>query len=324
MPIRSTFSFFLASLLAVAQPLPSTLPLTEVGDQAAFMLDGIHSWLDRSLAASPSLRETLPPPAAREALATALGAHQQRTPFTQLELSPAIGSAPGLTIHHAQWPVLFEARAELTAAGLYLAPTSPPRCQAVVLPDASETPEQHAGLAPGLAPERQFALRLAASGCAVLVPALIDRDSTLSGAPGAKWTNQTHREFLHRMAYQMGRHIIGYEVQKALAAVDWMTRTHPQLPTGILGYGEGGLIALHAAALDTRLQATAISGYFGPREQLWQEPLYRNVHGLLRHFGDAELARLIAPRALVIEAGVGPIIDGPPPATPDRRGAAPG
>lgn len=324
MYIREPFLLFLLALTASAQPLPGTRPLTEAGDQAALMLDGIHSWLDRRLAASPSLRESLPPAAARLALAEALGAQHQRVAFTDLDLSPAIGSASGLSIHRAQWPVLFEAGAELTAVGLYLSPTATPRCQAVVLPDASETPEQHAGLAPGLAPARQFALRLAASGCAVLIPTLIDRDSTLSGADGLKWTNQTHREFLHRMAYQMGRHIIGYEVQKALAAVDWLTSTHPQLPTGILGYGEGGLLALHTAALDPRLQSAAVSGYFGPREQLWQEPLYRNVRGLLPNFADAELARLIAPRPLVIEAGVGPVIDGPPPATPDRRGAAPG
>ncbi|MBK7927854.1 MAG: hypothetical protein IPJ98_10275 [Bryobacterales bacterium] len=324
MLIREPFLLFFLALTAAAQTVPGTRPLTGDGDQAALMLDGIHSWLDRGLAQAPARREALPPAAARLALAEALGAHQQRAAFTQLDLSPAIGSAPGLTIHRAQWPVLFEAGAELTAAGLYLIPTAAPRCQAVVLPDASETPEQHAGLAPGLAADRQFALRLAASGCAVLVPALIDRNSALSGAPGVKETNQTHREFIHRMAYQMGRHIIGYEVQKALAAVDWMTRTHPQLPTGILGYGEGGLLALYAAALDQRLTSITISGYFGPREQLWQEPLYRNVHGLLLHFGDAELARLIAPRALVVEAGVGPVIDGPPPATPDRRGAAPG
>ena len=34
-------------------------------------------------------------------------------------------------------------------------------------------------------------------------------------------TDQPHREWIYRQAYQMGRHIIGYEVQKVLAAVDW-------------------------------------------------------------------------------------------------------
>ena len=44
---------------------------------------------------------------------------------------------------------------------------------------------------------------------------------------------------------------------------------------------------------------TLVSGYFKSRQQSWQEPLYRDVWGLLREFGDAEIASLIAPRGLV-------------------------
>ena len=39
---------------------------------------------------------------------------------------------------------------------------------------------------------------------------------------------------------------------------------------------------------------TVLSGYFQPRQELWQEPLYRNVWTLVREFGDAELAGLVA------------------------------
>ena len=53
------------------------------------------------------------------------------------------------------------------------------------------------------------------------------------------------------------------------------------------------MLALYSGALDTRIQATVVSGYFGPREDVWQEPIYRNVWGLLREFGDAELALLV-------------------------------
>jgi hypothetical protein len=66
-----------------------------------------------------------------------------------------------------------------------------------------------------------------------------------------------------------------------------------------------------------------VSGFFQPRESVWQEPIYRDVWGLLREFGDAQLAGLIAPRALVIEAARFPAVNGPPPETSDRRGAAP-
>ena len=62
------------------------------------------------------------------------------------------------------------------------------------------------------------------------------------------------------------------------------------VPIGVAGYGEGGLLALYSAALDTRIDATLVSGYFQPREELWKEPIYRDVWGLLREFGDAEIA----------------------------------
>src|SRR5262249_47660866 len=42
-----------------------------------------------------------------------------------------------------------------------------------------------------------------------------------------------------------------------------------------------------------------------------------------RDFGDAEIARLIAPRALIVEATRTIEVTGPPTATRDRRGAAP-
>jgi hypothetical protein len=67
-----------------------------------------------------------------------------------------------------------------------------------------------------------------------------------------------------------------------------------------------------------------VSGSFGPRANLWQEPIYRNVFSLLRDFGDAEIAALVAPRRLVIEASRHPEIAGPPPVRDGRSGAAPG
>ena len=53
----------------------------------------------------------------------------------------------------------------------------------VAIPDADQTPEMVAGLAPGLAAGRQFARRLAENGCEVLVPVLLDRQDPASGNP---------------------------------------------------------------------------------------------------------------------------------------------
>jgi dienelactone hydrolase len=211
------------------------------------------------------------------------------------------------------------------AEGLLLEPKGKPVACVVALPDADWTPEMLVGLAKGVAWQSQFARHLAANGCRVLVPTLIDRRDTYSGnAKLGRMTNQPHREFIYRMAFEMGRHIIGYEVQKVLAAVDWFAREKDHPPIGVYGYGEGGLLAFFSAALDTRIQVVYVSGYFGPREKLYQEPIYRNVWGLLREFGHAEVSLLVAPRVLLVEHETYPEVSGPPPAREGRSGAAPG
>ena len=193
-------------------------------------------------------------------------------------------------------------------------------------------PEQLAGLAPGLDPSAQFACRLAERHCQVVVPVLIDRQDTWSGNPAIRMTNQPHREYLYRMAFELGRHIIGYEVQKVLALVDYFIgpAARNALPVGVYGYGEGGLLALYSGALDERISAVGVSGHFRNRQHTWQEPIYRDVWRLLRladgdrGFGDADLAAMIAPRALIVEAVPGPVVAGPPDRRDGRQGAAPG
>jgi hypothetical protein len=138
-------------------------------------------------------------------------------------------------------------------------------------------------------------------------------------------TNQPHREFLYRMAFEVGRHIIGYEVQKVLAVIDWFEQQNDarQVISGVMGHGEGGLLALYAGALDSRIDRTVVSGYFQSRQELWREPIYRDVWGLLREHGDADLMALIALSQLIVEASAGPEISGPPAETSDRKGATP-
>ena len=118
----------------------------------------------------------------------------------------------------------------------------------------------------------------------------------------------------------MGRHLIGYEVQKILAAVDWFEHeasgNDPRI--AVVGWGEGGMLSLYAAALDKRIDVACVSGYFEPREQIWQQPIDRNVFGLLEQFGDAELASMIVPRTLIVEAARGPEVT-----IPAGQGGAP-
>ena len=224
-------------------------------------------------------------------------------------------------VYAVEWPVLNG----LSAAGLLLRPKGNIVAGAVVIPDADQPPEALVGLLPGVPPAQQFPRLLAEQGVAVLIPTLIDRRDLWSGDDRLqKYSDQSHREWIYRQAAVVGRHIIGYEVQKVCAAVDWLLAqgragsTDP-LPVGVAGYGEGGLLALYSAALDNRIRATWVSGYFSARENLWTEPLYRNVWRLLEEFGDAELATLVAPRGLVVEYSAEPEVSHPP-AKPTHSG----
>ena len=75
-------------------------------------------------------------------------------------------------------------------------------------------------------------------------------------------TGKPHREWIYHMAFQMGRHPIGYDVQRVLSAVDWFKhRRGAQAKVGVVGRGEGGLIALYAAAVFTPSIATAAENH---------------------------------------------------------------
>jgi dienelactone hydrolase len=330
---------------AAASTLPQTAPLTEQGDLAMRMVDGIRSYLLRETARQAAARHqfwnrnylsaaryTQSVEPNRQSLRRIIGAVDPRAAVQPPELmvrfdqQPEIAHAPGYKIYAIRWRVFDPVTADsdgMHAEGLLLQPPHPV-ARVVALPDADCTPEMLTGLAPGVPAPAQFARRLAASGIQVVVPLLISRDDTFSGIPGIAMTNMPHREWIYRMAFEAGRHIIGFEVQSALAMIDWFERENSpaKLPIGVIGYGEGGLLALYSGAIDTRIDAVAVSGYFQPREALWAEPIYRDLWGLLREFGDAELASLIAPRSLVVEACRAPEISAPPPATNGRLSCA--
>ncbi|MBN2507203.1 MAG: hypothetical protein JXQ71_10955 [Verrucomicrobia bacterium] len=360
--IRLLTTGALAALMGLARlgaqtqsSLPGTEALDWTGDLSARMVAGIAVFLQQEIDCSAAQRERFwrrdySSPAAyadsvasnRERFRAIIGAVDPRVPVTALDYvqttarPAAVAATESYTVYAVRWPV-FEG---VHGDGLWLKPKTGIGVGVVAIPDADQTPEMLAGLAPGMAAEHQFARRLAENGCQVLVLSLVDRSDTWSGnARLGRFTNQPHREWIYRQAYELGRHIIGYEAQKVLAAVDWLARFGdlrstadgpragggaPGVRIGVAGYGEGGLIAFYAAALDPRIHAALVSGYFGSRQEVWKEPIYRNVFGLLREFGDAEIASLIAPRPLIIEHSRTPVVSGPPEPRGGRRGAAPG
>jgi dienelactone hydrolase len=327
--------------------LTGTAPLTTEGDLAMQMVDGIHRFLLNRTAETPNDRTRLwrrdyssleayirSVSDNREHFQRIIGAVDARVEAQApepvrgvLDTPSEVGQGSGYKVYAVRWPVLGAVVADfdgLVAEGLLLQPEGRPVARVVAIPDADWTPEMIVGMAPGVPSAAQFGRRLAENGCQVMIPTLISRADTLSGIPGISYTNEPEREWIYRMAFEVGRHVIGFEVQKVLAAVDWFESENKNqaLPIGVMGYGEGGLLALYCGALDSRIKATVVSGYFQEREGLWREPIYRDVWGLVQEFGDADLASLIAPRALVVEACRGPQVDGPPPVTEVHKSGA--
>ncbi|MBN9522208.1 hypothetical protein J0H58_27430, partial [bacterium] len=320
-----------AATAAPAAELPNTKPLTETGDLAAKMVAGMHKYLDRATAESVQKRAALWKPdftspeafeksvePNRERLRKYLGVVDKRVE-PRLEYvggpgAPAlVGETAAFQIFNVRWAVL----PGIDAEGLLLEPKGKVNGVAVVVPHAGWTPEQVCGLVPGVPASVQIAPSIA-DQFRVLVPVIIDRNDTHSGNPKlGRQTNLPHREFVHRMAYEMGRTMPGYEVQKILAGVDWLVATTPgkaKARVALYGHGEGAYLARFAGALDPRIKFVAPLADVVPAETTWDRPLDRNVWGQLTEFGTAELNLLTAGRFMPVEPQTDPAPPGGRPA----------
>lgn len=320
--------------------------LTEKGDLSAKMVEGVGKFLLGETQKKKENRSALwqldfSSEAAfqqstanhRNLLSKSLGVVEERVqPHIELMANP---NTRGLTSYRIELPtciitaIHWQVLDGLSAEGILIQPKGKIRARVVMLPDADVLPEVLAGLKQSSQAGFAAAQQLANNGTEVIIPTLISRDDRYSGNKSLNmFTNQPHREWLYRQGYEVGRHVIGYELQKIFSAIDWFASKNKlegvDIKIGVSGHGEGGLLALYAAALDKRISSTLVSGYFDSREKLWQEPIYRNVFGLLTTFGDAEIAVMSWPRKLTIEYAQGPEISGPPPSTDMRSGAAPG
>ncbi len=319
-------ALLLLLLHAAPDTLPDTRPLTMKGDIAEQLVAGVDRFLLKQIDQAAKDREKRwkrdpSSPEAysksmqpyREKLAHILGVRDKRHPAAAPDLvatvdQPAlVGKGKTYDIHAVRWKAFGDVHGE----GLLLTPRGKkPLASIVAIPDADVTPEQLCGLMPGVKPEAQYARRLAESGCRVVVPTLISRE--YKARRSAKMTN---REYIYRSAFELGRHLIGYELQKVFAAIDWFEKEKGE-KIGVIGWGEGGMLALYAAALDTRIDVTAVAGYFGSRQPAWEQPLDRNVFGLLEYFGHEQLAAMLVTRHFVFIR-----VDGPAVTLPSEGGA---
>ena len=260
------------NVFAQSSPAFPAAPLTDKGDLSALMVEGIDWFLTAQHEQITQGRTSMwaPDYTSREAfdksiaanralLASITGAVETRIApalevLTDRTLKPVTLETKDCTVSAVRWTVLDG----FTAEGLLLRPSRKKIvARAIVIPDADVLPEVLAAI--GQSPGQGYgvARQLAEAGWEVLVPVLVNRDDAYSGGESlGRFTNQPHREWIYRQGYVLGRHIIGYELQKIFSAVDWLDKRNKAdgLPSGvgIAGHGEGGLLALFAAAIDVR------------------------------------------------------------------------
>ncbi len=275
----------------------------------------------RALAAGPEFPEvyqaSLEPN--RRRLAHILGVRDQRIPFDGLTLvgtttrPPLVAQSAAFKVFAVSWPVVGTIEGE----GLLLVPVEGPPCADVIaIPDADQTPEMLCGLSEGV-PEN---VAVCSDAGRVGVSRL---DSDPHRSP-TRTAERPRRDDISRVPVSQ-RIRVGATSDRIRSAegsgsggLVGSRAADRESQVTVVGWGEGGMLALYSAALDPRIDVTCVSGYFEPRENIWKTPLDRNVFGLLEQFGDAELASMIAPRTLIVEAAQGPRVVLPPGQGGDR------
>lgn len=153
-----------------------------------------------------------------------------------------------------------------------------------------------------------IAITLAKKGCQVYVPELIGMGRRRLSADQQTDPNANDCYELSSQLLLLGKTLTGLRVAECHALVHYIEQTTgAEQNIGLFGFSGGGLIALLTAILNQHIHATVISGfisYFKDSVMSRRHCLDNYLPGLL-HYGEIpELATLIAPRPLFIEAGI--------------------
>lgn len=155
---------------------------------------------------------------------------------------------------------------------------------------------------------KDFALQCVARGFPVFALELISfghrrSEAARQESPGASSCGRDSMA-----ALMLGETMPGWRVWDALRALDYL-ETRPEVDRrrlAVMGISGGGLVALFAAALDTRIRAAVVSGYFNT----FADSILSIAHcpdnyvpGLQTLVEMPDLAALVAPRCLFAEGG---------------------
>jgi dienelactone hydrolase len=155
------------------------------------------------------------------------------------------------------------------------------------------------------APNSDYALQCVREGYVVLAPDLRCFGQRLDWNPDDHYACDTN--LVH--ASMAGWNPLTQNVWDLQRALD-VLGAHPLVDAtriGMIGLSYGGTVTLFTAALDQRVAAAVVSGYFSSwavsHRMPWNMCGSQMTHGLLGRLEHEDLGALIAPRPLLIETG---------------------
>ena len=194
----------------------------------------------------------------------------------------------------------------VTVRGLAVFPNTTNPVPAVIIPSAAPfSPEILFGINTNYPDSIRIGKKFAEKGVAVICPILINHKKIWSGHPTVMTNIIDHRRWLFQQGYHIGKPLIGIETAELIACAKALSSDTRILSNsvGIVGRGlDAGVAAFYAGALEKSINAVLLSGYFNNRLDVWKQPIEHHQWGVLKEFGDAEVASLISPRSLIIES----------------------
>ena len=145
--------------------------------------------------------------------------------------------------------------------------------------------------------------RLAKAGRIVMV---FDARPTPPGTESIKSPYLGAFNLLSLRSFLVGKSIIGLRIDDTLRAVNWLAERRDVDRNAITVYGSGplGMVALHAAVLDTRISKVVVANTLTSYRMIVDQPVHRNVSeivipGVLQHYDTTDLLTAIYPRQVI-------------------------
>lgn len=155
---------------------------------------------------------------------------------------------------------------------------------------------------------KDFAIELCRRGFVVIAPEMLSFGRRRDPKEVAQSPDASSCQDAAWWGIMLGKPLVGLRVWDVMRTID-LLNTRPEVDTtriGIMGISGGGMVSLFASALDERLTATIISGYLCTfRDSILSidHCACNYVPGLLQDAEMHDIAALLAPRPLLIEAG---------------------